>query len=289
MAGQEHRGAGLVELAKQVSDLTDPLRVQAVARLVENEQPWGTQQRRRQAEPLPHAQRVLAHRPAVDPGQANLLQCLIDPVGPGPPAASTPSRIDQRQVGPAGQVPVRRRSFDERPDLRQNLAYPRWHRPAKDLDLAAGGKHQAQQHPNHGCLSRAVRAEEAVPVALAHVEVDMVHGEHRAEPLRQPSGDDHGSITDASITPEAARCNTAGVTGPASRNTGPPKRELASTTVSNGVRITTIVPSSNSICSAPAARAVLRACVPTWPGSGTTANRENPVPYAATDVIPPRS
>ncbi len=88
--------------------------------------------------------------------------------------------------------------------------------------------------------------------------------------------------------PEAARCSTAGVTGPASRNTGPPKLELARATVSNGVRITTAVPSWNSTCSAPAARAALRACAPTRPGSGTTTNRENPVPYAAIDVIPPR-
>ena len=39
VAGQEHRGAGRVELDQQVADLPDALRVQAVGRLVQDEQP----------------------------------------------------------------------------------------------------------------------------------------------------------------------------------------------------------------------------------------------------------
>ena len=56
--------------------------------------------------------------------------------------------------------------------------------------------------------------EKAKPVALAYVEIHIVHGEHRAEPLRQPSGDDHRGITDPASTPAAACCRTAGMTGP---------------------------------------------------------------------------
>src|SRR5215469_9886902 len=116
----------------------------------------------------------------------------------------------------------------------------------------------------------------------------MVHGEHRAEPLRQPSGDDHGTLTARVSTCAAAFSSNTPVTGPASRNTGPPYLELAKATVTSGVWIITTVPSGDSICSAPAARAVLSAWSPTWPGSGITANRENPVPYTPIHVNPSR-
>ena len=63
-------------------------------------------------------ERVGLHRPAVDPGQADLLEHLVDPPLAGPAARPGPHRVEQRQVGAPGQVPVRRRALDQRADPR---------------------------------------------------------------------------------------------------------------------------------------------------------------------------
>ncbi len=80
------------------------------------------------------------------------------------------------------------RRLDQRADLGQGLAQPPG---TEQLDGAAGGQHQPEQHPHRGGLARAVGAQEAVAVALAHVEVDVVDGDHPAIALDQTFGADH--------------------------------------------------------------------------------------------------
>ena len=196
VAGQENRGACLVQLGEQVTYLADALRVQAVGRLVEHEQPRLPQQGRREAEPLAHAQRVLLDRAVVDSGQADPLQRLIDPLLAVARAPALSRGVDQREVGAAGQVPVTGRPLDQRADLRQHLGDLGRHRPAHHLDLAAGRVHQAEQHPHHRGLAGPVRPEEAVPVPLAHLQVDPVDGKHPAVALGQRPRDDHGIRSD---------------------------------------------------------------------------------------------
>ena len=202
VAGQEDRHPRLVQPDEELAQVPDPVRVQAVARLVQHQQPRPADQRAGQAQPLPHAQRVGLDRPAVHPAQADLLQRLVDaapPGAPGRPPART-GRVEQREVRPAGQVRVGGGLLDQRADLRQHLARVPGHPPAEHLDLAAGGVDQAEQHADQRGLARAVRPEQAVPVALAHLEVDRAHRGHRAVALGQRPGPDHARGQPASVT-----------------------------------------------------------------------------------------
>ena len=103
---------------QQLPDLADALRVQAVRRLVQHEQLRLAQQRSGQAEPLPHAERVRLDRPAAHAAEADLLQRLVDPAAAGgrPLRVPAAARVQQQQVGPPAQVPVRRRPLDQRAD-----------------------------------------------------------------------------------------------------------------------------------------------------------------------------
>ena len=231
VAGQEDRGARAVEPEQQLADVADALRVQPVGRLVEHEQRGAPHQRRGQSEPLPHAQRVGLRRAPVAPGRA--------PPARAPrrcgarrrlaPEAAGAGRVEEREVGRAGQVRVGARSLDERADARQHRRGRPRHRLAEQLDLAGGGQHQPEQHPHRRGLARAVGAEEAVDVALAHVEVDAVDGAHLAVGLGQPAG--CGSSGRSPRSPARRRdavCQVlrrreqvAGVTVPASRKCAP--------------------------------------------------------------------
>ena len=95
VAGQEDGHPGLVQLDEELPQIANPARIQAVARLVQDQQPRAAQQRGGQPEALPHAQRVRLDRPAADPGQPDLLQRLVDPLTPGapggPPASPGPA------------------------------------------------------------------------------------------------------------------------------------------------------------------------------------------------------
>ena len=96
VAGQEDRRPGAVQLEQQLADLGDALRVQAVGRLVEHQQLGTAQQRAGQPEPLPHAERVGLDRPPADPGEADLLEHLVDPLPRG--CAATPPRPGRRRA-----------------------------------------------------------------------------------------------------------------------------------------------------------------------------------------------
>ena len=192
MAGQEDRRPAAVQVQQQVAHLGDALRVEAVGRLVEDEQLRTAQQRTGQAEPLLHAERVGLDRPAADAGQPHLLEHLVDPRPPGAPRAARPGGVEQREVLPAGEVAVVRRPLDECADPGQHAAARSRHPGAEQLDLPAGGQHQPEQHPDGGGLARAVGTQESVDVAVADVEVDPVDGAQPAELLDQPAGGDDG-------------------------------------------------------------------------------------------------
>jgi hypothetical protein len=120
VTGKEHGHARLVQSDDELPQVADPARVKPVARLVEDEQPGPAYQRGGQAEALPHAQRVGLDRPPADPGQPDLLERLADPLAPGTPGGppARPRRVEQREVGPAGQVRIGGGFLDQRADLR---------------------------------------------------------------------------------------------------------------------------------------------------------------------------
>jgi hypothetical protein len=96
---QQHRDAGSAELAHQFADLPDAGGVEAVRRLVEDEQFRLLQQRARDRQPLAHAERVTLHAVVAAAVQADAVEDLVDA---GPRNAADAGQ--QFQVAPAGEV-----------------------------------------------------------------------------------------------------------------------------------------------------------------------------------------
>ena len=133
VAGQEHRGAGRVQLEQQVADLADALRVEAVGRLVEHQQPWLSQQRGGQPEPLPHAQGVRPHRPAVDAAEPDPVERVVDPAGPAWPGG---------RRGPMASNSARL----ARPDRWAYAAGPSTSAPTCGSTSPARARHRSPEH-----------------------------------------------------------------------------------------------------------------------------------------------
>ena len=79
VAGDEDRAAFGGELPHEGADPADALRVQAVDRLVQQQHLGIAEHRRRDAEPLGHAEREAARSLAGHGGQADQVQDLVDP------------------------------------------------------------------------------------------------------------------------------------------------------------------------------------------------------------------
>ena len=79
VGGEQHGAAAVGVVAKQATHPADAGRVEAVGRLVEDQHLRLADQRGRDAEPLPHAQRVVAHPPGrLLRRQADQVQHLLD-------------------------------------------------------------------------------------------------------------------------------------------------------------------------------------------------------------------
>ena len=90
---------------------------------------------------------------------------------------------------------------------------------------AAVGAQQAEQDADGRRLPRAVRAEEAVHLALADGEVEAVEGDGVAERLVQAGdGDDVGHVTDATPVSEVCECCNVPVCRPLPCRRRPPTR-----------------------------------------------------------------
>jgi hypothetical protein len=155
-------------LPDQVAYLTGALRVEAVRRLVQNEQIARAQQRRGNAEALPHAERVVAVPLARGRGKPDAVERVDDPAARCPCRDTSVGGVEPGQVGVPRQVRVERRTFDQR-------ANPGQH-PRRVLDellteqsvRAGRWEDQPEQHTDRGGLPRAVRTQEAVDRAGRH-------------------------------------------------------------------------------------------------------------------------
>ena len=212
-----------VELEQQLPDVPDALRVEPVGGLVEHEQRRPAHQRGSRA-------RVAAACPGSRSSPA------ARRAGSSPTCSSTSSIRARRRPRPRWPPGRRRRTARgwrgrtgagrrpvPRPGRRPAGAPRRrcGHRLAEQLGLARGRQHQAEQHPDGRGLARAVGAEEAVDVALAHVEVDGRRPPHGAVGLGQPVGPDHRSSTRTIPRSEVAAPPapaSPGVTVPVSRS-----------------------------------------------------------------------
>jgi hypothetical protein len=182
------------DLPDERAHLPGALWVQAVGRLVQDDQLPGLEQARRDGQALLHAQRV---------GPVVLLRCgqQADPFqrgrDPGIGGGRVGGRVhgvDPGQVRPAGKLRIEGGTLDQRADPGQHPRRPGGHRGGQQLVAAAGRENQAQQHPDRGGLAGSVRPEEPVDRAARHHHVQPVHGKlAAAEPLGQPMGD-HGGL-----------------------------------------------------------------------------------------------
>ena len=108
------------ERAQQVPELEDARRVEAVHRLVQDEQLRIGEQAARDAEALAHPHRVRAHAVAGAMGEPDALDRRLDPRKCLAPARSG----DHGEVLTPAQVPVEARLLDDRADTCERLRAP---------------------------------------------------------------------------------------------------------------------------------------------------------------------
>ena len=167
-----------------VADVEHPTGVEAVHRLVEDQQLRIPEEAGGDAQALAHAHGVLRHLVVGAVQDAHTLERRLD--------AALGRRLARRrqdlQVLAAGQVAVEAGLVDDGADAGEGQV-------AMPGDLVAEEGHgagvrvgQAEQHPDQRRLAGAVGAEVAEGAAAGHEQFDVVHGDVLAETLRQPVG-----------------------------------------------------------------------------------------------------
>jgi hypothetical protein len=179
VAADQDRASLLVrEVAEEPAQPLDALGVQAVGRLVEDQHPRVAQQRRRQPQPLAHAQRVAAGLPAAGRAEADLLQHLVGAAQREPGGAAVDAQV---VAAAAGRVERRL----------QHRAHPaQWIGQVGVPDAVERGgadvrRDEAERHPQGGGLPRAVGPEEAGHLPGLDGEAQVVDRTHRAEGLAE--------------------------------------------------------------------------------------------------------
>ena len=186
VARHEDGLAGRGEETEGVAHGHDAGRVEAVGRLVEEEELRVAEQRRGDPQPLLHAERIGGHRVPRAVAQADQVEQLLDPLVGGPRAGCG----QRTQVFAAAQVRIEGRRFDESTDLEQPPPIASPERPAQHLDRSRVGSDEAGQQPHRGGLAGAIGSEEPVDHAGRHRQVEPVEGEALAVALAQaPRGE----------------------------------------------------------------------------------------------------
>lgn len=153
--------------------------VEAVGRLVEQQNRRVTQQRPRQREPLPRTEGEAADPTAGSRVEPDQLEQLVDP------SITDPRRKGHHpEVVACGAARMEagrlERGSDDRGRARDlHIA------AASDGGRAAGWCDEPEQHPKGRGLARAVRTEESGDTSGVDVEGEVVHGGYRPEPLAQ--------------------------------------------------------------------------------------------------------
>ena len=124
MAGDEDGGPVGGERGDERTHLPGSLRVESVGRLVEQQQVARREQRRRDREPLAHAQRVGAVALARGREQPDPLECGIDPRARRRRVGVPISRVEPGEVRSAGEVGMERRALHQRSHPGQHAARP---------------------------------------------------------------------------------------------------------------------------------------------------------------------
>jgi hypothetical protein len=189
--GGEQNGATTVGIAaQQTAHPADASGVEAVGRLVEDQDRRLPKECGRDPEPLPHAQRIVT-----DPArrllrrQADQVEHLFDP----------PSRQAHKPLGDgedlaAGTPCVLGRGVEQNTDLKPRVGQVHVV-PSRDGDRPRHGSGQADHDPHGGRLPSPVRAEEAGDPTRLCGEADVIDGGEGAVGLGDPVDGDHRSST----------------------------------------------------------------------------------------------
>ncbi len=235
---QDRRAAG-ADPQQRLADLDDLSWVEAVDRLVQDEQIWLAEERLSVAETLAHPVGVRLHLPVGRRAETRDIQAVLEMRLRHRPAVRAPVKLE---VAPARQMRHEPGSLDERPD-------PREHSNAGPDDLAedrhgpACRADQAEQGSKRRGLPSSVRAQQTDDLAAAHGEGQVIDGKHAgAKPFGEAGDlDDRRRIHRRSLRPaEQPHRPSAGAVCPvttpacwllwrarryARRDTGPHQRE----------------------------------------------------------------
>ena len=172
-----------LQLQKQTADIPDAFRVQAVGRLVQQEQVGVAQQRQGQPQPpsLPHGKPLA--RLAARAGQAHFTQGPLHRLR----TVVQPERHRlEHTVFPGRQPRVDPGVLHQHPQPPPDRGIGQ--RAAEQFDLPGRGAGQPGQQLEGGGFSGAVLADKSVNFSFSHLHVQVVHGRPAPVPFAQPGG-----------------------------------------------------------------------------------------------------
>ena len=175
---------------ERVAHGDDARRIEAVGRLVEEQEAWIAQEGRGDAEPLLHPERVRVHAVTCPVDESHELEELLDPL----PRRRSPRRGDRTEVLATGQERIEGRRLDEGADLEQPPTVSASERPAEQLDAARVGMDEPREDAHRRRLAGTVRAQEAVHDASRDREIQTVERDHLAVALDEPAGGERQAI-----------------------------------------------------------------------------------------------
>ena len=184
MARDEDRLATRGQGLERVAQLHDPARVQAVGRLVEQEELGVVEQRNGDAEPLLHPHRVSGDAVACPIAQAHQFEKLFDAgLSHGPTG-----RAHDPQVFARREVRVERRRFDQGAHVVEDVAPRTVEALAEERDRARVGADEPGQQAHRRRLAGAVGSQETVDHAARDFQVETGQGRLPAVRLLKTAG-----------------------------------------------------------------------------------------------------
>ena len=185
MAGDQDGGLPVpVELQEKVPEFHDPLRVQAVDGLVQEQEVRSVHQSQRQAKALLHTQRKMLERLGPGIRQSGRLQRLVHRV----PARDAPLNAVILQILPGVQIGVETGGLHHGPGVGAHAGVLPLALGPEEGDLPLGGRGLSRDHPDDGGLSGAVASDQAVDLSPFQVQIDMIRGQRVAIALGKAPG-----------------------------------------------------------------------------------------------------
>ncbi len=186
MGGKEHGRTLLRVAAAQFAEPPNPVDIEPVSRLVQNQRSRGAKKRRGDAKSLRHTERELAHPLARYGIQTGFVNDVVYAV-PWYPVC----RRHHEQVIERGPAWVSEPDVKERADLANRIRVVT-ERFASDEDAARGWSIEPENKAHCGCLASTVRPQKTGDRASSDTERHVIKGEPVAKPLAHLFELNHG-------------------------------------------------------------------------------------------------